>query len=290
MSLSLNLRFVDFHAEFEVNGNYLFETLSKHFEVECNIHRPPDVVFYGDYGNTRLGFKCPKVYVSEEPSWPNFDNCDFALTPLQLSDPRQLRLPGYVRWAYSYRKRTKQHALIRSNDFNAERMLATKTKFCNFVFSNWRAQRRRDFLKLLSEYRQVDSAGSVDNTMQGWCVPKGEKLSFISPYKFTIAFENQSLPGYISEKLVEPLAVNSLPIYWGDPHIGAEFNPCSFVDGSCDLHALVEKVVDLDLSDDMYLAQLSATPFVDNVCNLYSRVDYIVPFFENVFQRERIVR
>ena len=177
---------------------------------------------------------------------------------------------------------------VRSGDFNAEALLESKTKFCNFVFSNWRAQPRRDFMKMLSKYKTVDSAGLVDNNMGGWSVPKGKKLEFISPYKFTVAFENQSLPGYISEKLVEPFAVNSVPIYWGDLNVGEEFNPHSFADGTrCGLRELVDRVIALDESDDEYCKCLRETPFVNNTKNVYCQPPYIVPFFENVFQLEQ---
>lgn len=34
-------------------------------------------------------------------------------------------------------------------------------------------------------------------------------------YKFTIAFENQSYPGYVTEKIADALMAGTVPIYWG---------------------------------------------------------------------------
>src|SRR5207249_8371440 len=48
------------------------------------------------------------------------------------------------------------------------------------------------------------------------------KRAFISQYKFTIAFENSSYPGYHTEKILDPMMVDSLPIYWGNPCIRSE--------------------------------------------------------------------
>ena len=52
---------------------------------------------------------------------------------------------------------------------------------------------------------------------------------FLSQYKFTISFENASHVGYTSDRIVEAMRVNSIPIYWGNPLIGREFNIKSFV-------------------------------------------------------------
>jgi glyoxylate carboligase len=44
------------------------------------------------------------------------------------------------------------------------------------------------------------------------------KRQFQSEYKFSIAFENNAhrpqYPGYTTEKIMEPMTVNSIPIYW----------------------------------------------------------------------------
>jgi len=55
------------------------------------------------------------------------------------------------------------------------------------------------------------------------------KRAFQSQYKFTIAFENYSRRGYNTEKLLDPMVANSLPIYLGNPNIAEHFNPKSFI-------------------------------------------------------------
>jgi hypothetical protein len=49
-------------------------------------------------------------------------------------------------------------------------------------------------------------------------------------YKFVVAFENSSAPGYNTEKLTHAIEADSMPIYWGDPEIGRSFNPGRFID------------------------------------------------------------
>ena len=56
-----------------------------------------------------------------------------------------------------------------------------------------------------------------------------DKRAFLADHRFTIAFENESHSGYTTEKVVEPMLVNSIPIYWGDPLIGRDFDTRSFL-------------------------------------------------------------
>jgi hypothetical protein len=95
---------------------------------------------------------------------------------------------------------------------------------------------------------------------------KHGKMSFIRPYKFTIAFENASHPGYVTEKLPQPMWAGSLPIYWGDPTVHLDFNPRSFLNffdyGS--LSALVERVIEVDRNDDLYAQYLREPWLVGN--------------------------
>ena len=97
-------------------------------------------------------------------------------------------------------------------------------------------------------------------------------MAFLRPYKFTIAFENSSLDGYVSEKIVEPMAVFSLPIYWGSPSIGEDFNQRSFVNlhncgASLDdaLSEAVNRVIAIDKDDGLYLETLRRPWFEDNL-------------------------
>jgi hypothetical protein len=55
------------------------------------------------------------------------------------------------------------------------------------------------------------------------------KRSFLSSYKFTIAFESDISYGYQTEKLYDAMRADSIPIYCGDPSVGDIFNTKSFI-------------------------------------------------------------
>jgi len=46
----------------------------------------------------------------------------------------------------------------------------------------------------------------------------------ISPYMFSVVFENSSYENYYTEKITDCFANGTVPIYWGDPRIGEKFD------------------------------------------------------------------
>ena len=123
--------------------------------------------------------------------------------------------------------------LVKDNNIDIEKIIHNKTKFCNFVYSN-RVPYRENFFTQLSKYKRIDAPGKSMNNMSSFDSNKQgdiwqRKQSFLSEYKFTIAFENYSYPGYNTEKLLDPMIVSSIPIYFGNPEIARHFNTKSFV-------------------------------------------------------------
>ena len=88
----------------------------------------------------------------------------------------------------------------------------TKTKFCLFLYSrNFRV--RSYFCRQLARYKHVDCPGlSLNNCLVPGYGPLRSAASGIDPwiltlrsqYKFTIAFENESADGYLTEKIRMP--------------------------------------------------------------------------------------
>jgi len=164
------------------------------------------------------------------------------------------------------------------------------TQFCCFIASNTRhprtTRKRNDFFHRLSRYKKVDAGGRAFNNI-GYQVPGGPwgKIGFLKPYKFNIAFENASLPGYTTEKIVEAMAARCLPIYWGNPLIHQEFNPKSFLNAHefRDDDALIEKIIELDQNDALYRERMAQPYFHENRPNEFFGVDRVLDQFERIF-------
>lgn len=215
----------------------------------------------------RLETDAKRIFYTAENVAPDMGHCEFAFAfaPEEaVGSERYRRLPNYPLrlWASGF----ESEALVKS-ELDVERVLAEKTRFCNFIFSNPACETRNAFFEKLGRYKRVDAPGAVCNNMAPIPRPGGyadvrPKLDFVRQCKFTIAFENEAGLGYTTEKIVEPMLVNSLPIYWGNPEVGRDFHTGSFLrhtDGSLD--DLVELVAAVDRDDTLY-AKLLEQPWL----------------------------
>ncbi|MBQ4162539.1 MAG: glycosyltransferase [Parabacteroides sp.] len=249
MMKKIRIYFTDFWKDLDMNDNFITKFF-KNNKIDFEICSSPDYLFCSSFGNEHLKYKdCVKIYFTGENNVPDFNLFDYALSfhPLFLGD-RHLRFPLYLLY--------KGYDQLTNKQIDKETVL--NRKFCNFVYSNasWADPIRDQFFHELSKYKPIDSGGRHLNNI-GRPVP--DKMVFIKDYKFTIAFENSSLPGYTTEKIMEPMIVNSIPIYWGNPDVGKDFNEKSFVHikDKATMDLVIEEIIRLDSDDDYYLEKLS---------------------------------
>ena len=50
------------------------------------------------------------------------------------------------------------------------------------------------------------------------------KSEALNDYAFSVCIENVSVPGYFTEKLIDCFLTKTVPVYYGDPHIGRVFD------------------------------------------------------------------
>ena len=130
----------------------------------------------------------------------------------------------------------------------------------------------------------MDSGGKYFNNI-GFRVK--DKLDFIKDYKFVIAFENASWPGYTTEKIFEPMLVNSIPLYWGNPRVELDFNTRSFINyydfNSFD--AMIERIIEVDRNDQLYLKYLGEPWFRDNKLNEFVGEERLIGILKFVIEQ-----
>jgi hypothetical protein len=127
--------------------------------------------------------------------------------------------------------------------------------------------------------------------MNGWTVPMAPnrvagKVEFFRRYKFTLAVENTIWPGYMTEKLVDPMFAHSIPIYIGDPQAQLSFDPASYIDFACfpNMKQMMEFVREVDNDPALYLKLLSAPNYRSNAIPDYARDETILAFFDRIFE------
>jgi len=185
----------------------------------------PQVLLYGPYGGEMPPGRYLKVFIGCENLRPLMDECDWAFGVEHeeyVGNPRYMRI---ARW------NDDSHLIHKRRDWSE--VLWEKTRFCAFVYAN-SVYYREAFVRALSRYKLVDAPGKSMNNMPSIDPIPGEpdwsaKVTFLRKYKFVVAFENSSWPGYNTEKLTDAIEADSLPIYWGDPQIGRSFNTARFV-------------------------------------------------------------
>lgn len=274
----IKIAFSDFWKDFEPQDNWFFRFLSEHFDIE--VSNSPDFLIYSCGGHAYRDFDGIRIFFAGENVRPNFWECDYAMGFDFLERPNYLRLPLYVVW-----DGLQPGDLIKTRDLSPSD-LAYKTKFCSLVVSNGLARERIHFFELLSAYKKVDSGGRFMNNIGG---PVPDKMKFMKPYRFTIAFENSSFPGYVTEKIYQPMFSNTIPIYWGSPRIAEEFNPKSFI--NCHdfktWEQVKERVMEIDQDEEKYLAMVNEPYLTNNQINTWMQEDRIIDFFSKIFTMKK---
>lgn len=251
---TIKVNFGYFWPGFDNTDNYFTRILSKKYNVVLSEN--PDLYFFTHTYNNKhdyLKYKCHKVFIGFENERADWNICDYVLdSDFYNNNPRHKRLPLWVSWG--------QDSLIKSKE---PQNIITKEKFACMVVSNGKAKERIEFFNLLSKYKKVDSGGRYLNNIGG---PVENKLDFIKDYKFVISFENSSYSGYTTEKLIEPMFANSIPIYWGNPRLKEDFNTDSFVHVNqfSSYQAAVDYIIELDKDDDKLLKMAHEPWFKNN--------------------------
>jgi hypothetical protein len=283
MKKKIKINFSKFYDGFDKKENFFFRQLNRKYEVE--IADNPEVLFVSVFEGEVLRGAAKKVFFTGENIRPDLETCDWAFGfdyEDAVPSPRYMRLPLTV-----FEGDIKP--LLEPRSENPK----NKSRFCNFIYFH-QVEFRELFFKRLSEYKQIDAPSRSMNNQkpiprsisdsvvqalpllaekfsvstresrynENW---QSSKLPYLSKYKFTIAFENSSYPGYFTEKIVHPMMVGSIPIYWGNPEIKRDFNTKAFLNYHDfeNEQSFIDRIIEVDQSDALYRAMLSEPWFVD---------------------------
>ena len=178
----------------------------------------------------------------------------------------------------------------------AREELKSKKEFCNFLYSNGRAHPIRDQLfYAISEYKHVDSLGghlrNVDDIagkLGGYDWMAGG-INIKKHYRFSIASENATYEGYVTEKLLTSLQAHTIPIYWGDPGVKQEFNEKAFiyVNECASLTEVVEKVKQVEENEELW-CRMIAEPWQteEQIERQEKEMEEYRSFISNIFDQD----
>lgn len=279
----LRIWFTDMWTDFSLEHNFFMFLLENAgtrstppFVVKLDDERP-DVLISGMMGKDYVDYpSTPIVFFTGENKRPvygpnSFLNVGFDFRPKDIG---YVRLPLWiwnVDWFDGGRERL---MVIRSPQIIApvsallepvpKKVLRKKKKFCAFVVSNCGCYARNRAFKLINSYRRVDSPGSCYKNMYT-TIKKGDKgkLAFLHSYRFIMAYENTQSPGYVTEKLLHAKLSGAVPIYWGAPWFGYDFDPDGVIDANgLSSTQLMKKIEQLDKDKGKWY-EVASTPPMD---------------------------
>ena len=287
----IRLGFAGFWDSFDPRDNFLTRLLETRWRID--LVDEPDFLIHSCIGRGRHDhrrFDCVRIFYTGENVAPDWLSTDWAFTFEYTDHPRHFRLPH---WPFYIDPPRLVKGLSASGGppTDVEAILAERPRFCGFVVSNPLCKTRNDFFRRLSKYKRVDSGGKLFNNVGGRVA---DKRAFLAECRFTIAFENESHPGYTSEKVAEPMLVNTIPVYWGDPLVGNDFDTRSFLSfhdtppgpgmsASAALDLLVDRVVAADRDPDLYAGMLARPWYRGDRVPRCADADAILAQFERIF-------
>lgn len=264
----IKIKFIDFWEGFENEKDdfIILKILHKHFDVD--ICDDADYVFFSVMGEKHwyVPKNKIKIFYTGENLTPDFNACDYAIgfDNINFQD-RYIRFPYYLIKRPEMVKLMERKHLISSNN----ELLKEKTNFCSFTVSNPLCNKRNQDYKNLSNYKKVESGGKLFNNIGN---PVNNKFEFDKKHKFSLCYENTSHPGYITEKIIEAFAAQTIPIYWGDPEINKIFNDHAFinVNNYSSFDEVIDIVKQIDNDDNRYIEMIK-TPALINENNAYEK-------------------
>lgn len=258
---TIRIKFVDFWEHWNPNDNFIINSLKKKYNIEFSNN--PEYVFYShfDKKNKHIDYdECIKIFYTQENICPDFNLCDYGISYENIIyGDRHLQFPIFYvseRYGKMWELMKNKHLL---SEFELSRLLSRE--FCCFVVSNKDGStiRRKVFTGLCS-YKKVNSGGKFLNNIG---MPHGvpNKLEFSRKHKFMLCLENSAHPGYITEKLIEGFAAQTVPIYWGAPDVTQLFDKNAFINISDfeTINDAIEYIKFVDRNDNLY-KQMLLTP------------------------------
>lgn len=288
----IKIQFTDFWQGFENNNNFWTMVLNKLGIPYQVVDNDSDLMITSGFGSNFLNRKSKKrIYWTGE----NWFRMDQKLQPINLSILEMFdRVYSFDYNDYSNHYRLPLYLIdtIESEILDYNHICRKKTKdelysefktkrFCTFVQGNGNCKFRNDYFHLLNQIDKVDAYGPLFNNT-GVILDRLKKIEKGKEYKFQLAFENSEYDGYISEKFIDALKSDVIPIYWGGTEISKEFNSDSFID----VNKLgVEKSLSIinDLSKDfgLYWEYYNQKIISDSQIKLEDRISLFMEDFKN---------
>lgn len=122
----------------------------------------------------------------------------------------------------------------------------TKTKMCSLIASTKRSQEGHLLRHAVADW--ITAEGHDVDLLGGGYAPFKDKSDGLAPYRYSVVIENVAEQNYFTEKLVDAILCNTVPIYWGCPNIEQFFDTSGMIicQNASDLHRAIAAMSEAD--------------------------------------------
>ena len=227
----IKIWFTDFWPEWNYE-DFITPILKKHFEVVLDKDNP-DVLFHSIFNRMQdtPNYKCKKILYLGENYRASQYTSDYTIS-FDPHTEKNFRLPLWQ--VYMLLKPELKDRLYNRLNYSEEQF----ERWCAFTVSNPNNFMRVAAYQALNEYKRVSSYGKVlTNDFSLSRIPSEgrywrdikDEFFLKHPHKFMMTYENTPYRYYCTEKLMDAFLVGSMPIYYGDPRVGEDWNTEAFL-------------------------------------------------------------
>lgn len=288
----LLVRYVCMWDKSVARSNIILTSLQKYFQIVEN-KESYHLVIRGGFGDPPkdLDKSAALIYWIMEPQTSYIQEADLSIGFEYGDSETHIRFPHYYEYSWSKNIR---------NTYIRKRV-RRRRKFAGFLVSNveyYKGDRffdgvsaRNEFFKILSKYKRIDSGGRVFNNT-GYIVSFSQTINWLSGYKFIIAFENKTFPGYMTEKLFQAYYAGAIPIWYGDRKALKDINPKAIIYSGDfkSLNELGDYVKRVDEDPELYEKIWREPLIIDEERSYERQVDRLSKKILQMLERKGIIK
>lgn len=124
-------------------------------------------------------------------------------------------------------------------------------------------------IQSLRKIGKVDVFGRITGTLVS------NKFEVARNYRYTVCFENDLYPGYVTEKLLQAYATGTIPIYWGDLGNDIHINRDCFVNLK-DFKSIDDFINYIAAIDENKYRQMYEQPFLKSIPDISGITNLLV--------------
>lgn len=129
----------------------------------------------------------------------------------------------------------------------------TKQAMCSLIASSKKKQSGHKLRHDLVQWSR-ETGQDIDVMGRGY-KPFAKKSEGLAPFRYSVVIENTREDGYFTEKLIDALLCNTVPIYWGCPNIADFFDTGAMM--VCEDMADIQRAIK-NMSESDYASRLPA--------------------------------